>query len=438
MRDQRVQVYGDFESMAGLSRVAREMAMAMHRLGVTVRLTHRSSGAPLTDPETIASVRSLYGDAEARCAVGFDRYDEHAPFHEPFRVLFRMSDMDRVPATWIAAAAAADLVVVPGRSSFEAWRDSGIPEQRLRLCPLGVNRDQFEHAEPGAWMLEQVLGDRAFGSIRTRFLNVSDTSSAHRKNPAGLLAAWIAATTPDDDALLVLKWSSYLGDAAVESFVRQLIDGLERRIGKSLGEAAPIMLDTGKRADAQLPGLYAAFTHYISVSRGEGWDLPMMEAGAAGLRLIAPAHSAYLAYLNDHMATLLPAIRTRADVPEFPVYYQGLVAGSSWWEPDLQATATSIRAAIDGEDRYRRLPREAILREFSWENSASQLLRIMEAASAAGDDHQATATFSPGADERLNLHTLNLPDEVRALLERLRVYRSDSSKIRLGQANDGG
>ncbi|MGI9254117.1 MAG: hypothetical protein ACR2J8_10240, partial [Thermomicrobiales bacterium] len=42
------------------------------------------------------------------------------------------------------------------------------------------------------------------------------------------------------------------------------------------------------------------------------------------------------------------------------------------------------------------------------------------------------------ADERLNLHTLNLPDEVRVLLERLRVHQPNSRKIRLGQANDGG
>jgi hypothetical protein len=42
-------------------------------------------------------------------------------------------------------------------------------------------------------------------------------------------------------------------------------------------------------ADSAMPRLYAAATHYISMSFGEGWDQPMLEAAASGLRLIAPA-----------------------------------------------------------------------------------------------------------------------------------------------------
>jgi hypothetical protein len=43
------------------------------------------------------------------------------------------------------------------------------------------------------------------------------------------------------------------------------------------------------------------------MSRGEGWDLPMTEAAAAGLRLIAPRHTAYLTYLDAEVAQLIPA-----------------------------------------------------------------------------------------------------------------------------------
>ena len=63
-------------------------------------------------------------------------------------------------------------------------------------------------------------------------------------------------------------------------------------------DAAPVRVLHDLVADAKAPGLYAAATHYISLSHGEGWDQPMMEAAAAGLKLIAPSHSAYLTYLH--------------------------------------------------------------------------------------------------------------------------------------------
>ena len=44
---------------------------------------------------------------------------------------------------------------------------------------------------------------------------------------------------------------------------------------------------------ADMTGLMRAATHYWSMSHGEGWDLPLSKAGAMGLSLIAPRHSAY-------------------------------------------------------------------------------------------------------------------------------------------------
>jgi hypothetical protein len=52
-----------------------------------------------------------------------------------------------------------------------------------------------------------------------------------------------------------------------------------------------------------MPGLFAAASHYWSMSHGEGWDQPMIEAAASGLRLIVPRHTAYLEYLDADVAS---------------------------------------------------------------------------------------------------------------------------------------
>jgi hypothetical protein len=54
-----------------------------------------------------------------------------------------------------------------------------------------------------------------------------------------------------------------------------------------------------------MPGLYAAATHYWSMTHGEGRDQPMTEAAASGLRLITPDHTAYRTYLDPSAGTLL-------------------------------------------------------------------------------------------------------------------------------------
>ena len=64
---------------------------------------------------------------------------------------------------------------------------------------------------------------------------------------------------------------------------------LEAQIGRRRDEAASIVFMTNEMlSDAEMPSVYAAATHYLSLSYGEGWDQPMMEAASMGLQLMAP------------------------------------------------------------------------------------------------------------------------------------------------------
>ena len=168
-------------------------------------------------------------------------------------------------------------------------------------------------------------------------------------------------------AVLFLKAGCYEAAASREALERDLA-GMEA--------AAPVQVLHDLLADADMPGLYASATHYISLSHGEGWDQPMMEAAASGLKLIAPSHSAYLTYLDDSVATMLPC-------REVPVTWTGdaatgeLFRGANWWEPDEEAAVAAIRAAIDGRDSVKASARERILTEFTWQKATESLLAIL-------------------------------------------------------------
>jgi glycosyltransferase involved in cell wall biosynthesis len=198
-----------------------------------------------------------------------------------------------------------------------------------------------------------------------------------RKNLPGLLRAWKLATTPRDDAVLILKPGFHTAGSR-ERFAAMLADA-ELEAGVTPAHAAPIHILERTFSDTEMPAFIAAATHYISLSFGEGWDQPMVEAGAAGLRLIAPAHSAYLSYLDASCATLLPSV----PIPSAPGAGPELRAifghpGMTWWQPDEEAAAAAIRAAIDGEEADIIPPRERILRELSWNLTAGRLLAVLD------------------------------------------------------------
>jgi glycosyltransferase involved in cell wall biosynthesis len=194
-----------------------------------------------------------------------------------------------------------------------------------------------------------------------------------------LLRTWIRTTSRADDAVLVLKLGSY-APGLRERFIVQL-SLLERELGKRLDQAAPVHFIYDLFADEDIPCLYAAATHYISLSFGEGWDQPMMEAGADGLSLIAPRHSAYPAYLDDTVADLIPA-------HEVPAIYDGdrltaaFFEGATWWEPDLDAAADVIRTAIADKGHGKKSARDRILKEFTWQKSTRRLIDILEEANS--------------------------------------------------------
>jgi glycosyltransferase involved in cell wall biosynthesis len=267
------------------------------------------------------------------------------------------------------------LIIVPTEHSRRAWIDSGVPESKLRLCPLGVRGDRFR---PGVRPL--VLGvanGRPVGSYAVRFLNVSELSM--RKNLGGLIEAWLRATTLADDAVLILKLGAY-NPGSLAEFQSQVIDA-QKRAGRSMHKAAPVHVVTDLFPDADMPRVYAAGTHYISLSFGEGWDLSMIQSAAGGLQLIAPRHSAYTTYLNDEIATLISATEQPA-IPPGSRWSHEFFVGANWWVPDLDEAVAAIRAAIDGRETPKASARDHVVERFSWEKAGDRLLDILGEAEA--------------------------------------------------------
>ena len=359
---QALTVYGPFRGPSGYDHHVREFVRELHRQGVQIELKNLPFWSPGKLP---AQARDAWFDTlnkpcGSRTALHFCMPHQVKRVRGKSNVNFTMFEATRISQTWVAANRNHDLVIVPTESSRRAWVDSGMPAHRIQLCPLGIDPAAFD-GKAGPLPLWSEEG-APVSSFRVRMLQVCEMGA--RKNLPGLLAAWTLATSRSDDAILILKLGAYpLGSLRL---FRKQIAAMEQRIGKRLRDAAPVLLFQEILSDGQMPALYAAATHYISLSFGEGWDLTMMEAGATGLKLIAPDHSAYREYLDATVASLIPA-------REEPVRFDAerataaLFKGACWWRPDHDAAVAAIRRAIDGRDGDTSPARDRILRNYTWE-----------------------------------------------------------------------
>jgi glycosyltransferase involved in cell wall biosynthesis len=358
-------VRGPFRGPSGYDHHVREFVRELHRRGVSVELSDQPgwTAAKLPDEARDPWFDTLSRDVGARVMLHFTTPQYAFPQPGLRNVNFTMFEATRIPAVWVGCHRAHDAVILPAESSRRAWIASGVPAGKIRMCPLGIDPARFSASvAPLEIGLER----------RTRFLNVSELSQ--RKNLQGLLRAWLKATTPQDDAVLVMKTGAWTPGAAAR-FQESLVQG-QRELGKRLADAAPVVILREILSDSDMPRLYAAATHYWSMSFGEGWDQAMMEAAASGLQLIAPAHSAYLTYLDAASATLLPC-------REIPVVFPGdaataaLFRDACWWEPDEDSAVAAIRAAIENTGPAKASPRDRILNEFTWDKATARLIGIL-------------------------------------------------------------
>jgi glycosyltransferase involved in cell wall biosynthesis len=374
-----LKVRGPFRGPSGYDHHVREFVRELHEQGVAVELVDMPEWGPARLPERLRDpwFDSLDTPTGARVVLHFCM--PHQVISEAGRVNvnYTMFEATRVPPAWVAHNRAHDLVIVPTESSRRAWIGGGMPAERIRLCPLGINPTLFS-GSLAPLPLRRANGER-LDRYRVRLLNVSELGP--RKNLVGLLRVWLRATTRVDDAVLVIKLGCFQ-PGFVDVFAQRL-RRLQEQLGKRFDQAAPVHIVSELFSDADMPRLYAAATHYISLSFGEGWDQAMVEAAASGLRLIAPDHSAYSAYLDSSVARLIPS----REVPA--VFRAGdgsgvLFEGASWWEPDEGEAIAAIRAAIDGRDGGTASARPRILGRFTWEDATRRLIAILGEAEATG------------------------------------------------------
>lgn len=213
-----------------------------------------------------------------------------------------------------------DTIISPTRTVTNALLDSGLP---LPIATIGQPVD----IEPYS-ALANVRQPRG---REIRFLHVS--SCFKRKGVDVLLEAWSKAFTSADPVRLIIKTFPN-----PHNDVEQQLERLKER-NPDLAAVDIVNRDVEQQ---ELLQYYAAADVMVLPSRGEGYNLPALEAMASGLPLIVTGHGGQRDFCSDREARLI-------DYRFAPS--ESHVSGhhSLWVEPDVEDLAAALREQADPE-----------------------------------------------------------------------------------------
>jgi glycosyltransferase involved in cell wall biosynthesis len=189
-----------------------------------------------------------------------------------------------------------------------------------------------------------------------------------RKAPEILLKAFNDEFGSSEDVVLICK--TYNQDPAVHipAQVRNYyLKDSGGRIVFSINEVVP---------SYQLGSIYRSVDCFVLASRGEGWGLPILEAMACGLPVIATNWSAQSDFISNDTAYLLDVERLRPAEAKCP-YYEGF----NWADPSYEHLRSLMRHVFENRDEAKTLGVRAsaeVLTKWTWEQSVKKIIARLD------------------------------------------------------------
>ena len=347
----------------GYSVVTRNLLPALDNEGVRVGYSYvYGPGTPLPVDEAASDDDHLFNVFRTRAktvpagtSVVFGQGDVFHRNDGRYRVGYTMLEVDGFPEEWVRQANSMDELWTPTEFNRQGMIRSGV-KREIYVIPLGIDPDHFN---PRIRRFENPRGD---------FVFLSNFEWGERKYPELLLKVFNQAFRRSDDAVLVCKISNRNRALNVRKQIQNLrLSELGGRIRFLYNRNVP---------QYQLASLYRSADCYVSAGRGEGWDLPLMEAMACGLPSIATDWGGHDGFVDDAICYPL-RIRGTVQAVSFCPYYDGF----SWAEPDAEHLRELLRHIWRNREEARgrgSKAAEVVRSRWTWHHTAQLIRRRLE------------------------------------------------------------
>jgi hypothetical protein len=265
-----------------------------------------------------------------------------------YRIGFTMLECDRLPDEWVRQANQMDEVWVPAPFNADTFRASGVTRP-IHVIPLGFDPNYFSPAIRG-YRIEDLF----------TFLSVFEWRE--RKAPELLLKAFNDEFRANEPVVLVCH---ALKDDR-HDLHRAVAD-----LGLSDSGGRVTLLVNQLLPYHQLGALYRSADCFVLPTRAEGWGLPMLEAMACGVPVIATDWSAHTLFVNVETAYPIAVERLVEAESQVPYY-----RGAFWAQPSYEDCRRQMRTVFENQEEARAKGLRAaewVRTRFTWAHSATTI-----------------------------------------------------------------
>jgi glycosyltransferase involved in cell wall biosynthesis len=249
----------------------------------------------------------------------------------------------------------AKLLWVPSQWGKEVLINNGIDEAMIDVVPEGVDANQYH---------PYLRGSIDKTGEPFRFLSIGKFEE--RKGYRELLEAFKLAFDNSPEVELVIKADYFLDPENKKQQCMNLIN----EVGLT-----NVKLIWGELTTVQLFELYNFADVYVTATRAEGWGLPIIEAAATGLPIIAPFYSGHTEFLK-HIESSVSKVDyqlDKIDDPEFMRYWPAIDGNYGSWAKvnidDLKIKLMDVKNTIQSYDMSARDNSANLRINFNWSSS---------------------------------------------------------------------
>ena len=274
-------------------------------------------------------------------------------------------ETDRCNPEWVSSCNAMDLVIVPSQHAKASLTFYGNVTTPIQIVPESfshtlldvthTNIDELKFSTPFNFLIfGQLTGNNPENDRKNIFYTVK----------------WLCEVFKDDsDVGIIIKTNAGRNTSMDRKIITQTFTNLLREV--RVGEYPKIHLLHGDLSDCEVGSLYKHPTvkALVSLTRGEGYGLPILEASACGLPVIATGWSGHTEFLSHgkyiDIGFKLDVVHpTRVDGKLF-------VSGSKWAYPsedDFKRKIVKFRNSSSIPREWANSLQEKILKSFSIDN----------------------------------------------------------------------
>lgn len=269
-----------------------------------------------------------------------------------------------LPEGWPELINRLNEVWVPSDHNVEVFRNSGV------TIPIVKVPHTFDvENEPDGPNVIQGLPEGCF-------IFYSVFQWLERKNPAGLLKAYLSEFRDDENVALVLKtFRLYPGEEKDSDLIRKAIH--ELKIRTYFKKFPRLLLISSLLSREQMAGLHKQGDCYVSLNRCEGFGIPLVEAMLAKKPVIATDYGGSKDFLLPSTGYPVKCQETPVWGMPWPMYSSKMV----WGEPDLMEARKLMRYVFEHREEAAQMGKHGcgfIHENFNWKSIGTLMKNRLE------------------------------------------------------------